>query len=346
MATMEGSNSSNTTEEVEQRLRAFSLSTFENEIIDIRDDDVKASTEECQKTLFGKIVDDKRANLVGIRKDRGQIWRIKSLLDVRELGTYFFQFIFENQDDLRKVTGVQVHHVPLNWLTSEIGLKIDRVLKSGILKTTVIKWVKDISAKVKEGQFGEWLRALEDLQCQNWNNSKSSSKHIREQEFLHSTNNEKEAGQAIVVGCSPEQIGSSKNQRKSLQEKESSSSRTAVEVSSGNPKKHLVVFTATPPTPVRAVEELGNVKQINIEIEQEGGSIMGSSQGICIFQQSSTEIQSEKTLVTGKRHRDGKGTGGASTSNNNLNLEKQSKKLKQNVEKKTRACLKDPSQDA
>ncbi|CAA0815833.1 Unknown protein, partial [Striga hermonthica] len=154
-------SSQSTADEVEQRLRVFSLSKVENKIIVLGDADVRSDVEECHHSLFGRIVGDKRASL-GIKKAMTQIWRLKSSLEVRELGANFFQFIFANVADLQKVEGgtnwifenqflilrrwepgmnssakcfselnlwVQVHNVPLNWMTAEVGLKIGQIFK-------------------------------------------------------------------------------------------------------------------------------------------------------------------------------------------------------------------------
>ncbi|CAA0810580.1 Uncharacterized mitochondrial protein AtMg01250, partial [Striga hermonthica] len=131
-----------------------------NKIIDLGDEDVQTGVEECHKSLFGKIVGEKRAHFLGIKRAMSLIWKQQQPMEVRELGPNFFHFMFENTENIKRIEGgtnwifenqyviisrwkeglnckdevfsmlkmwVQVHHVPINWLTNEVGMKIGKV---------------------------------------------------------------------------------------------------------------------------------------------------------------------------------------------------------------------------
>ncbi|CAA0805991.1 Unknown protein, partial [Striga hermonthica] len=316
--TMDDPNQNNAAEEVFHKLRAFSLSNIENAVIDIGDDDVKASIDECRHSLFGKIVGEKRAHLRGIKKAMGCPANEGRL--VRELGINFFQFIFENQEDMLKVANgtnwifenqflilrkwkeglrstdksfnelnlwVQIHNVPLNWLTSEVGLKIGKIFKSisnvlisnlgsqggrlikllvtvditeALPRCTTIRLgsqavtvtfkyerlvnlcfyygkighiekgcnqrIEDISANtLKEGQFGEWMRATDGLQGQGWNNANSSTDKAKDSDTPQSNTRQPSTSQNPITNASQEQVGSSKRQENAVQVTESNFSK-------------------------------------------------------------------------------------------------------------------------
>lgn len=86
-----------------ERLRSFQLSTEEVVGVEIEEVDVVDSKEECNRSLVGKIYGEKRINFVGLRNTMTTIWPAKEPFKVRELGTNLFQFVFSNQEDMRRV---------------------------------------------------------------------------------------------------------------------------------------------------------------------------------------------------------------------------------------------------
>ncbi|CAA0832457.1 Unknown protein, partial [Striga hermonthica] len=147
----------------------FSLSANEDKIYDIAQDDIKASHDECQRSLFGKVIGDRPASWIGIKRAMSQIWKLNQPMDVKELCPNYFQFIFQNRDDMKKVAAgtnwnfenqyiilkewmvninskhpcfqelnlwAQVQNIPLNWLSTDVGLKIGKAFKS--LRNVVI----------------------------------------------------------------------------------------------------------------------------------------------------------------------------------------------------------------
>ncbi|CAA0822586.1 Unknown protein, partial [Striga hermonthica] len=211
-------------------------------------------------SLFGKVIGDRKASWVGIKQAMSNIWRLSLPMEVKELGHNFFQFLFQNKEDKERVAKgtnwnfdnqyliltewfyglsinhpifqevsfwVQVYNIPLNWLSTAVGLKLGSVFKK--LKNVVVvgagshgghilrllvsinisepiprcatirlgDWLSTVSFKyeklvsmchycgvighlerncdkrqqdiiskyLKEGQYGDWLRAPE---CQNF----------------------------------------------------------------------------------------------------------------------------------------------------------------------------------
>ncbi|CAA0835758.1 Unknown protein, partial [Striga hermonthica] len=145
-----------------QRMENFSLSDREALLVDIAQDDIKVSADECHRSLFGKVVGDRPASWIGIKRSMTQIWRLSQPMEVKELEPNYFQFIFQSRDDLKWVSHgtnwtfenqylilrewrsglnskhpcfqelniwVQVMNVPLNWLCTDVGIKIGTVFK-------------------------------------------------------------------------------------------------------------------------------------------------------------------------------------------------------------------------
>ncbi|CAA0811723.1 Unknown protein, partial [Striga hermonthica] len=131
--------------------------------IDIANDDIKLSADECNRSLFGKIVGYRVASWIGVKRTMTNIWRLSHPMEIKELTPNFFQFIFQTREDLENVAnginwsfenqylvlkewrrGISIKHpcfqelniwvhvtnVPLNWLSTEVGLKIGKVFKN------------------------------------------------------------------------------------------------------------------------------------------------------------------------------------------------------------------------
>ncbi|CAA0828299.1 Unknown protein, partial [Striga hermonthica] len=159
---MESSQCIGQDDELAKKLEEVSLSDREHNFIDIARGDIKIGDEECNRSLFGKIIGDRHASWAGIKQSMSNIWRIQQSMEVKELGPNFFQFIFLKREDLLRVAKgtnwifdnqylilaewqeglsinhpvfselkiwVQVFNIPLNWLCTEVGMKIGRVFK-------------------------------------------------------------------------------------------------------------------------------------------------------------------------------------------------------------------------
>lgn len=64
---------------------------------------VQASTEECQRSLIGKLYGEKVANLTGLKNTLVVMWSSANSFKTRELGMNLYQFVFATQEDKQKV---------------------------------------------------------------------------------------------------------------------------------------------------------------------------------------------------------------------------------------------------
>ncbi|CAA0819387.1 Unknown protein [Striga hermonthica] len=171
------------TDDLGSLLQNIALSESEGNIISLRDDYIKISVVECKRSLFGKVIGDRRAGLIGVRQTMGAIWQIQGQLEVKELKTNYFQFIFGSMEDKLKVLKgthwffknqylvlaeweegktenhrrfselqlwVQVSNIPINWLCTEVGLKVG---------TSFLK-VKNMTVVKAGGSRGSFLILL------------------------------------------------------------------------------------------------------------------------------------------------------------------------------------------
>ncbi|CAA0812281.1 Unknown protein, partial [Striga hermonthica] len=166
-------------DELSDRLQAFSLSDWEAKVVDIAQDDIKLSDDECRRSLFGKVIGDRPASWIGIRRAMSQIWKLNQPMEVKDLSPNYFQFIFQDVEDKKRVSAgnnwsfenqylilrewsngisskhqsfreltlwVQIHNIPLNWVSSEVGFKIGRAFKS--LKNVVVASIGNHGGKL------------------------------------------------------------------------------------------------------------------------------------------------------------------------------------------------------
>ncbi|CAA0815770.1 Unknown protein, partial [Striga hermonthica] len=146
-------------DDLANRLKGFSLSAAEALVTDIEQVDIRRSAEACRRSLFGKVIGDRRASWIGIKRTMNNIWKLQKPMDIKELEPNYFQFIFQNREDLEKVVSgtnwiydnqylilreweqglnslhkgfnelllwAQVTNLPLDWLSAEVGLKIGK----------------------------------------------------------------------------------------------------------------------------------------------------------------------------------------------------------------------------
>ncbi|CAA0840589.1 Unknown protein, partial [Striga hermonthica] len=143
-------------------LQNFKLSEREEGGISITDDDISAGIQECSQSLFGRIYGEKRVNFTGMRNTLQTVWQTQKPVTARALGHNQFQFIFQTEEDKKRVlTGktwsfdgqylllkewnpteegrteeadtiqlwVQIWDLPLHWVSAEIGLKVGKLFK-------------------------------------------------------------------------------------------------------------------------------------------------------------------------------------------------------------------------
>ncbi|CAA0816030.1 Unknown protein [Striga hermonthica] len=161
-----------------KKLDSVSLSNKEEGDTEIVGKDILVGEEDVGRSLFGKIIGDRKAMLLGVKRTMSAIWRIQQPMEVRELDSNFFQFVFQSKEDLPKVAArntwlfenqylilkewregmssnhlcfdevvlwVQVHNVPLNWICTDVGLKVDNVFKG--VKNVVIHQSSNVAGR-------------------------------------------------------------------------------------------------------------------------------------------------------------------------------------------------------
>ncbi|KAK6786279.1 hypothetical protein RDI58_014804 [Solanum bulbocastanum] len=77
-----------------ERLHQFALTEEEKETVSIEISDVLSSTNDCEVSLFGKVVSDKKVNLQGAKNTTPVAWGNPTGLQIKEIGWNFFQFKF------------------------------------------------------------------------------------------------------------------------------------------------------------------------------------------------------------------------------------------------------------
>ncbi|KAG5548319.1 hypothetical protein RHGRI_013877 [Rhododendron griersonianum] len=85
------------------RFKTFHLTNAESTEVTIVEDDIKLSEAECRRSLIGKVVSSKMANLHGIRNTMGPLWGNPSGFKVVEIGDNLYQFVFGLEEDLVRV---------------------------------------------------------------------------------------------------------------------------------------------------------------------------------------------------------------------------------------------------
>ncbi|GER25136.1 gag-pol polyprotein [Striga asiatica] len=115
--------------------------------------------------------------------------------------------------------------------------------KVGHIKKGCGQRVDDIERQtLKEGQYGEWLRASEGLQGQGWKNSSSSSGHTKEPDFAPSNGHTQEEEIARCNTFSLRVAVTSAQKENHVQRVDTSSSQMGEGSFQGVEDSELVVF--------------------------------------------------------------------------------------------------------
>ncbi|CAA0831274.1 Unknown protein, partial [Striga hermonthica] len=170
-------------EDLGDQFQALKLSLKESKDVELDTTDVKLSDEECRRSVLGKIIGDRKASIFGIKRMMSVVWQTSMAFEVKEVEANIFQFIFGCKEDKEKVLAgvnwvfenqylvlqdwreglsfqdpsfneislwVQVHKLPLNWLSIEVGQKIGRLFKR----------IKNVVVVKSGGAQGSYLRML------------------------------------------------------------------------------------------------------------------------------------------------------------------------------------------
>ncbi|KAK6114965.1 hypothetical protein DH2020_007234 [Rehmannia glutinosa] len=98
------------------KLQKFSLSVKEQLGVDIEDEDIVKSKDECKRSLFGKVLGNKKVNYTGLKNTMLSVWPIEEPFVLRELVFNLFQFVFRNKEDLMRVVEGRVWSFDSQWI--------------------------------------------------------------------------------------------------------------------------------------------------------------------------------------------------------------------------------------
>ena len=84
-------------------LKRFDLSEKEVEGIDLSDEDVEISVQDCRRSLMRRIMRDKIANFTGVKNFTNHVWGYPRNLRVTEIGPNVFQFQLEKEVERERV---------------------------------------------------------------------------------------------------------------------------------------------------------------------------------------------------------------------------------------------------
>ncbi|GER39262.1 RNA-directed DNA polymerase (reversetranscriptase)-related family protein [Striga asiatica] len=86
--------------------------------------------------------------MMGVKRTMTAIRKLQQAIEIKEISSNFFQFIFASQDDKKKVL-----NVPLNWMSTEVGIRIGKIF-NGVKNVVICKIVGE------QGSFIKLLVAL------------------------------------------------------------------------------------------------------------------------------------------------------------------------------------------
>lgn len=81
----------------------FQLGAEEDSSFHLEAADVQLSSDECNRSLVGKIFGDKVANFSGLKNTLAILWSSVKPFKTRELGVNMYQFVFDSEMDKQKV---------------------------------------------------------------------------------------------------------------------------------------------------------------------------------------------------------------------------------------------------
>lgn len=138
------------------RFQKLKLRLEEEDGFYLSSSNIQASTEECIRSLIGKVYGEKITNFTGLKNTLSALWSFIGPLEIRELGVNQYQFVFSSQDDKRRILNgktwtfdaeflilkpwtkeldilnetfnriqvwIQIWNLPTHWISKETGLK-------------------------------------------------------------------------------------------------------------------------------------------------------------------------------------------------------------------------------
>ncbi|CAA0840771.1 Unknown protein [Striga hermonthica] len=149
-------------QDLASRFQKSKLSDREEGGISITEEDIHLGKRECELSLLGKIYGCKKANVMGLKTILQNIWHTQWPFQTRNLGDNKFQFVFQSEEDKKKILEgkvwsfdgqylllkewnpdtrgfpedgdkvqlwVQIMNLPLHWVSEETGIKIGKLFE-------------------------------------------------------------------------------------------------------------------------------------------------------------------------------------------------------------------------
>ncbi|GER25691.1 ribonuclease H-like superfamily protein, partial [Striga asiatica] len=138
--------------DIADQLQRFELSSEEKSGVALEEEDVVHSGEECKLSLFGRIFGNKKVNLTGLRRTLGLVLRTSQPLEVKEMESNCYQFIF-------RVKIGRIFHMVKDVQIQEARRSGGRVLRLLHEKLCENKRSDIAKGSFVLNQYGEWLRA-------------------------------------------------------------------------------------------------------------------------------------------------------------------------------------------
>ncbi|KAH7841882.1 hypothetical protein Vadar_002910 [Vaccinium darrowii] len=181
-------------DDLSHRLKSFTLTDVEQDDVVLSQDDVVESVAECRSSLFGKVISQKPANLVGLKNTMEKVWGNPKKFRVLAVGDGIFQFVFPSELAATRVLRgkpwffnnhflilerwkpdippkdycfnitpmwIQVWGIPLQFLSKDVGVKIG--LKFGDVDDVVIP-----HSGSREGRFLRIRTVVDASQPLKW----------------------------------------------------------------------------------------------------------------------------------------------------------------------------------
>ncbi|CAA0807084.1 Unknown protein [Striga hermonthica] len=207
-------------DEVTKKLQKFSLTVKESGGVEIQRRDIASSEEECMNSLFGKVIGDRKASLLGVKRAMSAIWRLHQRLE----------------EPLPRCTVVK-----LEDQQTMVQFKYERLVNLcyycgciGHLDKNCETRLMDIENRcLQEGQFGDWLKAANFI----YGNRHSVNSGSEPKESSHAPNPKMDTNAAASTSRHPPHSEKGENREggssvyKALSAKESGQSMELVMVS-------------------------------------------------------------------------------------------------------------------
>ncbi|KAL3502673.1 hypothetical protein ACH5RR_037122 [Cinchona calisaya] len=96
----------NTADELVEVMRNFSLSDVETKELNLALGDVASGVKDYKLSLIGKVTGERFVNFTGLKNFINSMWGFPKNLMINDLGFNFYQFIFKDNEDMRRALNI------------------------------------------------------------------------------------------------------------------------------------------------------------------------------------------------------------------------------------------------